>query len=829
MKAVRNPAYDAYVDAKGVELGTRIKDVRTETLVPGGRAHTTLFARADGGGRPHPRFSFEWPAAKDPRPQSGLFDPTSPPADAEALDAALSQARQKHAETLSVADITDDDAPEGSQQWFRNSVRVQRVAVLFAEARAKITQWRADGALSAGQRACDLALARHEAEAYAGPIAFDDADTGTYHSYGKDAPFVHYLEAILATLPAEGTEAMAVLPSATRESVRRQQRQARAHLDYIMREKYAYEVVRERDIERTVGGFLIDGRTRKIVSEVPDGDPIAPRFELLRIDPNVDHEHKGAWVYRDAKGTLHLDDHTVVDVDAGSLRAAPIELDALTFRRAVKDPALRKDMRFDWDGNGYVDAGQIGWVSWAGHCDVKAVLEQLGVTLLDGPSVTEYRSDTGQTETYSRDLLLEMVASSIELGSTYRRIDGTGFSSKGIHRFGGSRNDSRPDRLQFTGPGTGKSFRWPRRGGRGAFVVDSITWPDDTKADMGTVFFRHIPDREAVSFEDNPRFLRSVEGDYNLIDVSGARIKASVLVDTVDPKTGYLEQTTKKTTLELTADARPDQGRFLLGTEVADAAERLIYEVYYEPANNRIVADLQRWEKDGDRYVAKPVPERQVSMPMVGPLQCTLSREMKRDNPAQFSALLEIALRDGKNICADTDKQSEVWNGVVTALDVSKVKENRETRTELWRVDIKARFGDATLDYLLRRDTAGNPVAYCPASEDSDAAEWPDFLWHDVPDVGTKAFADGDWLVNDAMWERGVVDIRPDESVPSGFYVYDDHIKNVFELIFAGLGDYGYTVVHGNKRYGFADEAAWKVAVKGLEALRRAVSFESSS
>jgi len=828
-QVVRNAAWQAYEEARGVDLGTRIKEVRTQTLVPGGRAHTTLFSRGGGRGRPHPRLSFEWPAADDPTPPGDLFSPSNPPTDAAALAQAIDDARSEHAGALSAADLADADAPKGSEKWWRNSIRVQRIAALFTRVRAQVETWRDAGTLQAGQRACDLVIKRKEAEAYAGDIAFDDANTGTYHSYGKDAPFVHYLEQILATLPAEGSEAMAVLGASARTSVRRQREQARRHLDFLMREKYSYEVTKERDIERTIGGFLIDSRTRHIVSEADDADPIAPDYVLLRIDPTAQHEHAGAWVYRDAKGKIFLEDHKAVEVPAEALLAAPVDTDALTFLRAPKDPALRKDLRFDWDGNGYVDAEPISWVSWAGHCDVKAVLEQLGVTLLDNPSVEEFRSDTGETKTYGRDLMLEMVASAVELGSTYRHIDGTGYRAQGIHQFGGSRNDSRPDRLQFQGPGRGKSFRWPRRGRHDAFLVESITWPDGQSADMGTVFFRHIPDRQAVSFSDNPRFLKTVEGDYNLIDISGATIEARIVVDTIDERTGYLGTAHKTVTFELSSDARPDDGRYFLGTEVASAANRMIYEVYYEPANNRIVAELKRYDKQGDKYVAEAVPERQVSLPMVGPLTVTLSREMKRDNPAQFEALLDVALRDGKSICADTDKQSEVWNGVVTHLGVTKRGDNEQERTEHWTVDVKARFGEAQLDYLVRRNTAGTPEAYCPARGDTDAQDWPDFLWHDVPDVGTKALIDGRWLVNDSMWDRGIVDVEPDDSVRAGFYVRDEHIKNVYELIFAGLAGYTHTVVHGNKRYGFRDEAAWKRALEGLEALRRAVAFEATS
>ena len=63
-------------------------------------------------------------------------------------------------------------------------------------------------------------------------------------------------------------------------------------------------------------------------------------------------------------------------------------------------------------------------------------------------------------------------------------------------------------------------------------------------------------------------------------------------------------------------------------------------------------------------------------------------------------------------------------------------------------------------------------------------------------------------------------------AVSGGAYIYDDHIKNVFEMIYCALGELPWTLVHNNKRYGFADEASWKAAVAQVSALRQALSFE---
>lgn len=829
-KVVRNEAFDAFIRApESVDLGTRIKKVRAEPLCPGGRVLMTLFERV-GGGRPHPRMRFSFDVVDDPSPPGSLFAPSAPPTSAAALREAIEAARSTHADALDVRDLDDSLAPKGSPIYWHNQIRVERCRAFFSEIRAAVEAWQGDGTLPEPEHAaCQRVIAELEDEAYAGAMAFDDADTGTYHSYGKDEPFVHYLEALLESLPTEGSSAMAMLHSSTRESIRRQRDQVQNHLDWLMLHKYAYEVIEETNIEKTLGGFLIDRSSRRIVSEAEGSDPLAPRYELLRVAPGAEHPHAGQWLYRDGDGTLRLQDHTAVEVDPALVRHSARAPDELTFRRAPGDPHLREGIRFDWDGNGWVQQGKIEWVSWAGHCDVKAVMEQLGVTLTGEPppQVREFRSDTGHTQTYGRDLLLEMVASVMELGSVYRRIDGTGRMYRGIRHFGGSRNDSRPDRLQFSGKGPGRSFRWPMGGRREALQVISLKFPDGDEPDMGTVFFRDLPDLEATSFAKNPRYVKTVEGDYNIIDVSGARIEARIRVDHFDAMTGYPEQRTEMTVIDLRPGADPgEHGRFFLGTHLDDVNERKLFRVFYEPDPGRIVAEMETYEQVDGRWTARPLPELNIEIPLKTPLRCTLSREMKRDDPAQFTALLQLAQRQARNFCADTDKELAVWNGVVTHLHSTKLRANADARTEHWQVDIKARFGEARLEYLLRRDEQGTPEAYCPATSDQHWAEWPDFLWHDIPDVGSKGLQDDDWIVNEKMVDRALVDIRVNEAVASGFYVFDDHIKNVFELIYSGLAGYAYTVVHNNKRYGFDRPEPWQAAVDQLTELRNALTFE---
>ena len=827
MKVVEDPAFEAYVEGLPGEDAVRVKSVRDRELVPGGRAHVRLFERVSGG-RPHPRLHIEVPPAKDPvGPRTWIVVPDEVPGTPAELDRWAREQLRSSQTRLAGDDLDRSLAPAGSERYWQDSIRVQRTSAFFEQLRQVVSTW---SFAPADADRVAAALRVLEDEAFATTLVFDDADTGTYHSFGHDAPFVHYLEAMLKSLPAEGSEAMALLSDAAAASVRRQRVQAQAHLDHLMRHKYAYEVVKETDVERTVGGFLIDRVTRRIVSEVSTADTLTPSYALLRVDPGAEHDDAGAWVYRDAAGAVRLQDGTAVDVSDGDLRSAPIERARLTFRRAVGDPRLREGVRLDWDGNGHVQPGRVEWVSWAGHCDVKAVLEQLGITLTESPppTVEEYRTDTGQAQVYSRDLLLEMLASVVELGSVYRRLDGTGRQSKGLHLFGGSRNDARPDRIQWAGTSPGRGFRWPLVGRSDAFTVTGIRWADGAEADMDTAFFRRVPDVRTTTFEPNPRYTKTVEGDYNIIDVSGATLQLRVSADDVDPSTGFIRPRRETSTLSLDPEAvGPHDGMFFLGTHVHDAAARSLYRVYWDPSSHAVVAKLFDYVKDDERWVAKPRAGEDVRLPMAAPTRVTLSREMKRDNPAQYQTLLDVALRQGKHICADTDKDAAVWNGVVTRLAAKKLAHNAAARTEHWQVDIKARFGSARLSYLLRRDARGEPLEYCPAVADRSQDDWPDFLWHDVPDVGSKAFSEGAWVVNETMLDRGVVSLSTDPSVGGDVYVHDDHIKNVFELLYCGLAGIRYTVVHGNKRHAFSDRTQWESAIARFDALRGAVRFET--
>lgn len=818
MKIIRDDAWRAWLavtDDPAFE-GVRIKSIRDQPLTPGGRCQMTLFERVDDG-RPHPRMQVAMAPATDPSPAAARFTSNAAPDSLDAAITAIEAAFEAAAEAIELQDLDAAQIPDASPHYFQNNLRRQRIGRFFAGAHAALDAWGFGAAGRARLRVIEDA-------AYVGAIRFDDEDTGTYHSYKHDAPFVHYLEAILKALPSEDSPGFIALPDAQQASLRRQRDQARAHLDALMRHKYAYSGITETDIETSLGGQLIDRQTRHVVSETTESaDALKPEYTLLRVDPGSDHPEAGAWLYRDGAQYKRADG-TVVEVEASALRHIPVPAERLTFKRTRQN--LRRKVRFDWNGNGYVDPQEIGWVDWAGHCDIKAIMEQLGVALVDQLPLHEWRADSGTETIYSRAYLVEMVASVMEFGSLYRRADGSGRMSRGVHLFGGFRNDSRPDRMQFQGERPGYGFRFPLSQRKETFTVTKLTTADGEALDLDTVFFRHTGDRDALTITANPRYLKTVEQDYNIIDVTGMLVEAVAQDDGIDPVTGYPTRTRNTVTLDLRADAEP--GRDRLGSWLQDPAARKLYEIFYDREAQQIVAELSLHARKDGKWVAVRQPAQDVVLKMRRPLEVTLSREMKRDDPAAFQTLLNAALRTGQNICADTDQTGPVWNGVVTWLKAERPGINTETGVEHWAIDLRARFGEARMEYLMERDAKGEPSVFVPLPPRSPLDGWPDFLWQDFPDVGSKGRQGDDWIVNEKMVQRDVVHLRQDATVPGGIYVEDDHIKNVYEQIFAALSGHRFTIVHGNKRYGFEKRAQWAAAKARIEAATAKLTWEGA-
>jgi hypothetical protein len=137
VKVVANEAYRKFADAAEAEgLGVRIKSVRNEVLTPGGRARVRLFGKV-GSGRPHPRLHIEFPPAEDPDPPGVLFEPVDAPASVDALAEIVRTQLSANEVVLTVGDLDPEIAPAGSEKYWRNSIRAQRLATFFEQARAR--------------------------------------------------------------------------------------------------------------------------------------------------------------------------------------------------------------------------------------------------------------------------------------------------------------------------------------------------------------------------------------------------------------------------------------------------------------------------------------------------------------------------------------------------------------------------------------------------------------------------------------------------------------------------------------------------------------------
>lgn len=91
--------------------------------------------------------------------------------------------------------------------------------------------------------------------------------------------------------------------------------------------------------------------------------------------------------------------------------------------------------------------------------------------------------------------------------------------------------------------------------------------------------------------------------------------------------------------------------------------------------------------------------------------------------------------------------------------------------------------------------------------------------------MGSKARIGADWAANQAMLQRNIVEIQHNRALSGGVYVADDHIKQVYELLWTALSGHRWAIVHDNKRYAFSDEASWQAAVEHLRALRSRLRF----
>ena len=148
MPIIRNAAFESFLNVtRGPDwAGTRLKDVRDQSLVPGGRTHVTFFESVDDG-RPHPRLQTSMPPAVDPDVSAAQWSGGDAFSSADAFTTALTAALATSASAFAGDDLSDEDAPKGSPQFYRHSIRTQRIARFFDGANQAIVRAEKNGRL----------------------------------------------------------------------------------------------------------------------------------------------------------------------------------------------------------------------------------------------------------------------------------------------------------------------------------------------------------------------------------------------------------------------------------------------------------------------------------------------------------------------------------------------------------------------------------------------------------------------------------------------------------------------------------------------------------
>lgn len=630
-------------------------------------------------------------------------------------------------------------------------------------------------------------------------LRFDDFEITGYGSFGHDAGFIHVWELRLAELAHVDPD---LLDDDERAALARERGQLQAELDAVFRDKYVYANDRlfEVNAELSVGLCLIDRRTRQRVSEVADTrDSLVPAYEVIALGDGADARP----VYYDAFEDKHYFDRSDEVVPAerlGELRRRRLgdqEAAELTFRRPASGEHLRKNLRYDWDGDGYVHKARIEWVSWAGHCNDKANLESHGVVIPAGDEgVWEYDAAAGTTAHYTRDLLNEALMSLSELGTRMidprsgRRVD---LSSD---EFAGARDDDRPDRLVL-GPRLTLPFRdRPNELEIRQIVVDGRTHAGDA------IFRPHLVADDQRSAAPNPLYVATTEGDRVTLRLAGAVVHLHLRLQVFDPS-GYPAMIARDVVLDF---ADPPEAPVFVDTVLKDAAAREIYEISLDLRGKRWLAQLIRMERraGGDTY--EPVPVGEPLVRDFDPAALTGQRETSLDDPALYMPFVKEALQTGRSFTSETADGAGVWNGRTKRLLQRTEWRDDETRWARVRIEVEARYGGNVGAFLVKHAADGKPELYVPLALPFD------FAWRtDIACVPVE----GD-LVNETASARGLV-------TEVGGRRSAEAIASLCELLHCAFSQRRHLVRHRGRRYFFRSRGAWEAARERLEALRAAL------
>lgn len=720
---------------------------------------------------------------KDPEPREKILDVPADrlreiktTADFKAL---LTELKETHKGYL-LPDRQEFATKVGEESNFAyNNVTGRRIEKFYDETMGLISK--------TGLRGADATAARKEinlshADAFRGrDMKFDRADTGSYWSYGHDAPFVHVYEKMLDAMPAGDPR---------RASIQNQ-------IDFIFTHKYVPNgSVNENDGEKSLGLVAIDKQSRNVISIKPSTiDQTTPSYETIQINPSAGGEHAGKQVYWDNNQNKYFFQGTTTEVPADlHSNFKRSDVSEVVFRRADENEALRSNFKYDWDGNRMLNAENIN-TGWWGHCDIKAVMETIHTDMKGSAGVKEYRADTGKTTDYSRADLLEAMSSTLNFGGEYVE-HGTGKTvSFGETQFGGARFDDRPDNIHLNVGGRYRSFN---------VRFESMTKPNSTEVvDTNKSFAEYKAGEDGKSFAKNEEFMQKIQGDTHIIDGANRKIEARSEYYTVNESGQWVENKDK-----ITIDPNADD-KILLGTDIRSIGDRSLTRHYYNPKTKELSSADVTFKRNAEgKYVANEGTARTIGKSN----GILLGRELQSGDDAEGKARIsDAALRTGNSIATDSDKGQQVWNGAVYNIREEVAWRSEDGRFEKIDVYTDSVFGSGKSGTKMNElDAEGKVVRTFEEQAPVD------FFWRDVPRVSPLIRENGKWYLNKSMVDRGILDLN---NLNGSL----DAMRDLNDLLYLGINGKDsqkvFTIVHDGKRYVYNNEDAWKADVAKLEAL----------
>lgn len=765
------------------------RELKPEDKIVSTPSHTIQLATVVGG-QALPDFRLSQRTITDPEPKTTVIDPATPnvgtittAADFKALITSLQQTNKAWLIPDATALKAKLPADDQSNYAYLN-VTGRRIEQFFGEAQRLIGH---SAMPQVEQAKARVELNAAFRDAFRGRTAqFDRADTGTYWSYGHDAAFVHVFEKMLQALPENDPK---------RKYIQNQ-------IDFIFTNKYVPNgAVKENDAEHSLGLVAIDKKSRHVIS-MTKGSEHANRvgYETLQIPSSAGGANAGRQVYRDGSQYFFQGTRTELSAaEVAQLKSTPVTHEDIVFRRKGNTEQLRQDFRYDWDGNGMLNTQDID-TGWWGHCDIKALMETILADMGGSGGVAEFRADTQRTTEFSRDMQLEGLAALLNFDDVYTSASGFGQRVQfGTTNFAGARFDNRPTVMKMST--SGGTMNLPIR-------LTGLSEKGDSNktVDVNAIFASKIADAKKESFTDNKDLLRIDQGDMHVVDGSGRKLEGTTDGYSFDSRGWPVES---KTVFEIDLNATTGD-KVLIGTQLRDVDARTLDRFYFDPKTKMVEkVETQFVQKQGSTTF-EAVEGRRSDVGTVRGVE--LSREMEAgDDVKNKLKMLEDAVKTGAKIATDSDTRDQVWNGEVHAVRFNTEWRSPDGRWERVSVNVDATFGSGKVGTFLHKLDDNGAVI-----DSMELKAAVDFYWADSPRIAPLVSERGNWYVNEAMLNRGVVDLGAGKAASLGA------LQDLSDLIYLGLKAKDnkklFTIVDGGKRYVYEDRAAWEKDVAAIKA-----------